>query len=273
MPRITVVIATYNWSSVLPYSIASALEQTFSDFELLVVGDGCTDESEAVVGAIRDPRLRWINIPRVGHQSGPNNEGIRQARGRYIAYLGHDDLWLPHHLQSLVTALDAGADVAHTLVASVSVKKIVSPKTLVPTCVAHTRALAERIGGWRDYRTLSMAPERDLWSRAAAAGARFTAVARLTAVKIPAGPRQGVYRERPSHEQAAWLARIRSERDLEAVLLGSWVLPMVGAETATRRMGRFLLAPWRWPGVVLRLIRRRNGAEIRKVQRFKGVDG
>ena len=62
MPHVTVVMATHNWSTVLPYSIGSVLRQTFSDFELLVVGDGCTDDSESVVAAVGDPRVRWINF-------------------------------------------------------------------------------------------------------------------------------------------------------------------------------------------------------------------
>jgi len=104
-PRVSVIIATYNWSSVLPYSIGSVLRQTMQDFEILVVGDGCTDDSEAVVAAIGDPRIRWFNLPaNSGHQSAPNNEGLRQARGELIAYLGHDDLWLPHHLGAHVAA-------------------------------------------------------------------------------------------------------------------------------------------------------------------------
>ena len=116
-PRVTVIIPTYNWSNVLPYSIGSVLRQSFTDFELLVVGDGCTDDSEQVVTAIADPRVRWINLPvNSGHQSAPNNEGLLQARGSIIAYLGHDDLWLPHHLEVMVAAIDAGADVAHSIV-------------------------------------------------------------------------------------------------------------------------------------------------------------
>ena len=81
-PRVTVIMATWNWCEVLPFSIGSALLQTFGDFELLVVGDGCTDQSERVVAAVGDPRVRWINLPRnTGHQSAPN-EGLRQARGQ-----------------------------------------------------------------------------------------------------------------------------------------------------------------------------------------------
>src|SRR3954469_5228985 len=107
VPRVTVIIATYNWSNVLPYSIGSVLRQTFTDFELLVVGDGCTDDSEQVVASIDDPRVRWINLSaNTRHQSGPNNEGLRQARGMLIAYLGHDDLWLPHHLEAHIKAIE-----------------------------------------------------------------------------------------------------------------------------------------------------------------------
>jgi glycosyltransferase involved in cell wall biosynthesis len=113
-PAVTVIIPTYNWSSVLPYSIGSVLRQTFTDFELLVIEDGCTDDSEEVVRRISDPRVKWINLAtNTGHQSEPNNEGLRHARGQYIAYLGHDDLWLPHHLSCLVSALERGADLAY----------------------------------------------------------------------------------------------------------------------------------------------------------------
>src|SRR6476469_8584395 len=113
-PRITVIMATYNWSSVLPYSIGSALDQTFTDFELLVIGDGCTDESADVVRAIDDPRVHWHNLAEnAGHQAAPNNDGLRRARGTLVAYLGHDDIWLPHHLETLVAACRDGARIAH----------------------------------------------------------------------------------------------------------------------------------------------------------------
>lgn len=76
-PRVTVIIPTYNWSTVLPHAIGSALDQTLYDFELLVIGDGCTDDTEHVVTGIKDPRVRWINLPsNTGHQSGPNNRRL-----------------------------------------------------------------------------------------------------------------------------------------------------------------------------------------------------
>jgi|RhiMetdeSRZDD1v2_1073273.scaffolds.fasta_scaffold36307_3 glycosyltransferase involved in cell wall biosynthesis len=230
-PLFTVIIATYNWSSVLPYSTGSVLEQTFSNFELLVIGDGCTDDSESVVKAIPDSRVRWINLPtNTKHQSGPNNEGLRQARGEFIAYLGHDDLWLPHHLSSLLEALQFGADLAYAW--TMIVRGDDSPQILVPyrptyrpglwippTSIAHRRKIPAQVGNWRHYRDLRVDPEVDLLQRVFDAGYSLTFLPRLTAIKFPAAQRRNVYKDRPSHEQAAWLKRIQQERDFEAVHL------------------------------------------------------
>ncbi|HJQ37126.1 MAG TPA: glycosyltransferase family A protein [Thermoanaerobaculia bacterium] len=265
MPRVTVIIPTYNWSTVLPYSIGSVLDQTFTDFELLVIGDGCTDDSEAVVRAIDDPRVRWINIARTGHQSGPNNEGLRQARGESIAYLGHDDLWLPHHLATLVAALDAGADLAHSLVALIPPRgRIqVAPRAWrPPTSVMHRRGITDRIGGWRDYRELTVTPDGELWNRIEQAGCRIAFVERLTAIKFPAAWRTNVYRRRPCHEQAAWLARIRSEPDLE-------MLKWTAVEPSfIDRLLRLIAHPSQW----LSVLWRRPGARLEAWQRVKGVE-
>lgn len=270
-PRVTVIIPTYNWSTVLPYSIGSVLGQTFTDFELLVVGDGCTDDSEDVVKAIDDPRVRWIGIERTGHQSGPNNEGLRQARGEYVAYLGHDDLWLPHHLAVLVAALDAGADLAHSLLLMVLPEGApnISPPTLTPppSCVMHRRAMTVALGGWRDFRELAVTPERDLWERAAAAGFAFAFLPRLTGVKFSAGVRKDVYRERPSHEQAEWLARICAEGDFEAVELAKVAVRSYRFPSFARRLWQLVMTPSRWRGFVWR----GHGAHLKVEQRFKGV--
>jgi hypothetical protein len=289
--RVTVIIATYNWSSVLKYSIASVLRQTLADFELLVVGDGCTDDSESVVAGIGDPRIRWINLPaHTRHQSGPNNEGLRRARGEFIAYLGHDDLWLPHHLASLVAALDGtGADMAYALMGRVGPEgrfvwpTMPQPKYgawAPPSCMVHRRRVTEQIGGWRDYRELNVEPDVELWRRAHAAGYAFTFVPRLTGMKFPAAWRPGVYRTRPCHEQAAWLARIESEPAFEAEQLAKMladgnavsrlpyreVLRQCLHQTVIRfRRRRSETARWRG------LIWRRQGAGLDEVRRFKGL--
>lgn len=234
-PRVSVIIPTYNRSAVLRYAIRSVLAQTFADFELLVIGDGCTDDSEAVVKAFGDSRIRWSNLPQnTKHQSAPNNEGLRQARGELIAYLGHDDLWLPQHLDLLTKGLDlANADLAY----SFSINVMADGESIWPTiprpergsfasplCVVHRRSVTERIGGWRDYRELAIGPDVELWRRAFASGVRFTFVPRLTGVKFPGSWRRDVYKTLPSHEQESWLGRIENEPDFEQRQLVSLVV-------------------------------------------------
>jgi glycosyltransferase involved in cell wall biosynthesis len=278
-PRVTVIIPTYNWSTVLPFSIGSVLDQTFRDFELLVVGDGCTDDSGTVVAGIGDGRVRWIDAPRTGHQSGPNNEGLRQAKGDLIAYLGHDDLWLPHHLASAVCAIDAGADVASALVLMVSPTRgnyLLVPSSeadyMPPSAVVHRRQAAEAVGGWRDYRELSTDPERDLWRRMRDARCRTTIVPRLGVIKFPAAHRRDVYRTRPCHEQAAWLARIRTEPALEAEALARAALAVREPRTdrPVTSFVRRAVRPFN-PRYWLYRWRTDRGRRIRAAQRFKGV--
>lgn len=226
-PRVTVIIATYDYAEVLPYSIGSVLTQSFADLELWVVGDGCSDDSEKVVRAIDDPRVRWTNLPRnTGNQSGPVNEGMRLARGDVIAYLGHDDLWLPDHLGPLVQAIDEGADLAYAIGAMIDPDGRAHPRPLEPfegalrispTLVAHTRDLARRVGPWRAPDELTTEQDDDFFARVHAAGAVVRFVPRVSAVKLDAARRRNVYRDRPVHEQQAWTERIRHGALLELI--------------------------------------------------------
>jgi glycosyltransferase involved in cell wall biosynthesis len=239
MPRVTVIIPTYNYAEVLPYSIGSVLRQKFEDFELLVIGDHCTDNSESVVQAINDPRIRWINLEKsVGHQSGPNNEGLKQGRGELAAYLGHDDLWLPNHLQQLVKTIDGGADVSYGITESVQpggAAPVFVPEGLdyapgmwiPPTGVMHRREAAIRVGGWRHFCDIkeNMDPEADLWLRLHRAGNKIQLTRMLTAVKFSAAKRKGVYATRPTHEQAEWTKRIKNEPDFAAMELARMLSP------------------------------------------------
>lgn len=228
-PTVSVVIATYNWSSVLRCSITSVLWQTFPDFEILVVGDGCTDDSADVVASFDDSRIHWHNLAEnSGHQSTPNNWGIEHAQGRYLAYLGHDDIWHPTHLERLVAALEfGGTDLVHSLGVMIGpegsnarvVTGVWPGRTYLrgfsapPSTVMHTTSLGRRLGGWRNYREVDIQPDIDFLNRAFDAGARFGHVDHLTVFKFNSAWRMNCYLEKPCHEQSEYLRRIREEPD------------------------------------------------------------
>jgi glycosyltransferase involved in cell wall biosynthesis len=117
MKAATVIVPTHNHGEALRLSVGSALAQTLVDFELLIVGDGCDVETRAVAQALvaADPRVRFLDFPK-GPRKGEahRHTALEDARGRFVAYLGDDDLWLPHHLETL-DALLQGVDFGHTL--------------------------------------------------------------------------------------------------------------------------------------------------------------
>ncbi len=99
MPLASVIIPTYNRLALLREAIASVLRQTMPDFEILAIDDGSTDgTTEAALGAI-DSRIRYIRVPH-GGRSKARNLGLREAKGRFVAFLDDDDLYLPDKLES-----------------------------------------------------------------------------------------------------------------------------------------------------------------------------
>jgi glycosyltransferase involved in cell wall biosynthesis len=97
VPLVSVVIPTYNAPALLLETLATVLAQTFADFEVVVIDDGSTDDTLARLAAVGDPRLRVLTQPNQGIGRA-RNRGLREARGRYVAFLDHDDLWDPQKL-------------------------------------------------------------------------------------------------------------------------------------------------------------------------------
>jgi glycosyltransferase involved in cell wall biosynthesis len=279
-PAVSVIIATFNWSSVLRLAMRSVLAQTFEDFELLVIGDACTDDTEQVVASFGDPRIRWHNrAENFGSQSGPNNTGLEMARGKYVAYLGHDDLWYPTHLANLTRALEeSGADLANSL--SVLVGTSEKPRYILrgglaptgdhqrwlspPSATMHLRSVAADLGGWRDYRTIDQAPDADFFIRAWMAGKRFVQVPELTVFKFPANWREDSYVQKPSFQQEEYLSRMRDQPDFlyrEMSAIAVWYSAGGPDQRQKRPRGlveraRLLFRP---PGTIVENMRKQRG--------------
>ena len=111
VPRVSVFMTTFNGAGLLRESIGSILAQSFSDFELVVVDDCSTDETQAILADCDDPRLRIYRTPRNLGVAGARNFGVSRLRGAYIAALDHDDLSAPERLAIQVTHLDANPNV------------------------------------------------------------------------------------------------------------------------------------------------------------------
>jgi glycosyltransferase involved in cell wall biosynthesis len=109
MTRVSVVIPAYNYARFLGETIQSVLDQTFRDFELIVVDDGSTDNTMEVVSSFKDNRIQYI-YQENGGLSSARNTGIKASKGEYIAFLDSDDIWLPENLELKVKLLDSHPD-------------------------------------------------------------------------------------------------------------------------------------------------------------------
>lgn len=104
-PAVSVVLPTYNRAHLLSESIGSVLAQGYSDFEILVVDDGSTDNTREVVAGIDDKRIRYVELTPNRGQASARNVGIKEAKADLIAFQDSDDIWMPEKLGMQVSAL------------------------------------------------------------------------------------------------------------------------------------------------------------------------
>lgn len=99
---VSIITSSYNSQAFIARTIESVLAQTYQDWEMLIVDDCSTDRSAAIIKryCARDSRVKYLSTSRPsGSPCEPRNIGIRHARGRYIAFLDSDDMWLPNKLE------------------------------------------------------------------------------------------------------------------------------------------------------------------------------
>lgn len=108
-PLISVIIPAYNCEKTIQETINSVLQQTFTDFELIVINDGSQDATLDVIGKIQDPRLKVFSFENAGGNVS-RNRGLNQAVGNYISFLDADDIWTPDKLKSQLEALQKTPD-------------------------------------------------------------------------------------------------------------------------------------------------------------------
>jgi glycosyltransferase involved in cell wall biosynthesis len=110
MPKVSVIVPVYNGMAYLPETITNLLNQTYTDFEVVIVNDGSTDNLAEWVSQISDSRIKLISQENQGLAK-TRNTGIRESQGEYLAFLDADDLWESTKLAKQVEVLDAHPEV------------------------------------------------------------------------------------------------------------------------------------------------------------------
>jgi len=198
LPAVTVITATYNSSKTLKFTIKSVLNQDFKDFEYYIVGDCCTDDTEQVVNSFNDQRIKWINLNKnSGSQSGPNNQGLKRAKGKYVAYLGHDDLWFPWHLSKLHECIENyKVGLVHSLCARIGPEVTEWPvgppyfesnyrgHHCPPSTWLHIKNLVEKCGTWPDYTDYHQMVDTQYLNRMNVKGIKIKYIPELSVIKF-----------------------------------------------------------------------------------------
>lgn len=282
---------------MLAFSIESALTQSVSDLEVLVVGDACTDNTGEVVAGFDDDRLRFYNREiNHGEQSAPNNDGVRRTNGELVAFLNHDDMWFPDHLKRAVAELDrTGWDGVLSAGARLEPNgrwsylgpshggEVPAVRNYPCSCWLVRRKALERVGGFRDARQLRQPPSAEWIERARRLGCRFGGVPGVSLVMVPSGCRPDSYAgdSHPEHRKAHLLVQSPggretvleqllldladrrerpSARELLALAYRLWVAPILFRITRLS-MGSQLVA-LRYP---------RKGAYLERLRRIRGL--
>src|SRR5581483_2852957 len=174
-PLVSAIVPTYNGERFLGQALDSALAQTLRDLEIVVVDDGSTDASPAIAA---DYAAQHPGIVRVIRQQNQGlcyarNTALAAARGRYLALLDCDDVWLPHHLADCVAALERRPDaaLAHANVIRIDADAFLAlflrlEHVCCPTAVFRREAI-ERVGNFDAQFNRLGCEDRDLWLRIA----------------------------------------------------------------------------------------------------------
>ncbi|HEX7051019.1 MAG TPA: glycosyltransferase [Longimicrobiales bacterium] len=206
-PLLSVVIPTYNRLRLLRETIESVRAQTYAHWELIVVDDGSTDGTAEYVAGLGDPKIRLVGAERSGSPAVARNIGIGHARGEYVAFLDHDDIWMPGKLEAQVAALAnrPEADWCYTRLWQIDpagrslgqyddsvpfggaalLDAIGLKPGITTSAVVVRRALLERMGGFDPY--LTGCEDLDLWIRLRRESEPVAIIEPLTRIRVHDG--------------------------------------------------------------------------------------
>lgn len=194
VPRVSVVIPTYNHAQFIGHALASVCAQTFTDWEAIVINNFSTDDTESVIAAVADPRIRLVNFANHGVIAASRNHGMALARGEFVAFLDSDDCWYPQKLEHCLKMMSSGYDVVcHGEVwvserdsarrlrevfygpeSRASFESLLFEGNCISTsAVVVLRQYLEAVAGFDESEALITAEDYHLWLKLARAGAKI----------------------------------------------------------------------------------------------------
>lgn len=182
-PKVSIVMAVYNGGDVIRTTVDSVLNQTFRDFEFIIVDDCSRDDTVKIIESYRDPRLVLIKNSANSGQTRSLNTGLREARGEYIARTDAGDISFPQRLEKQAAFLDKHPDVAVLGTSAIrydeegriidvvhmpAAEKAIRQRLLVTTPVVHISVMMRKdailpLGGYDD--DFYVLADYELWSR------------------------------------------------------------------------------------------------------------
>lgn len=184
-PIVSVVIPTYNRAHLIGRAIQSVINQTYQDYEIIVVDDGSTDNTKNVVNTFTDERVKYISLAESsGGSAAPRNMGVKSAKGEYIASLDDDDFWFDEDkLMKQVEFLNVHSDVVLVGTNTITVddnntelshsilpekddeirKKMLEQNCFIHSSVMFRRFDAMSLGGYCQVEGTSYSNDYDLW--------------------------------------------------------------------------------------------------------------
>ena len=188
-PFFSVVIPTFNREKTILNTIQSVLEQTFTDFEILVIDDGSTDDTSKTLGPIQDSRFSYHKIEASGGPARPRNIGVQKAQAKWICFLDSDDFWFKNKLETIhsqlinhpqidfifhgLNVLGEGSREIHKKIPLNPVTKPVYKsillncynKTIPTSTVTVKKDLLQQVGGFNEDPSYVSMEDFDLWVR------------------------------------------------------------------------------------------------------------
>jgi glycosyltransferase involved in cell wall biosynthesis len=191
-PRISIVVPTYNSEPLLRRALSSIVNQTFKNWEAIVIDNYSTDASMDVIKSFNDPRIIVQSFKNYGVIGASRNLGIKNSKAAFIAFLDSDDEWLPEKLETINRYIEQGAEaicngeiwirdekeikkVFYGPVERSSYRSLLFRGNRMSTsAMTVSKRLLEKVGGFSENPELATVEDYDLWMKLAQEKVVFT---------------------------------------------------------------------------------------------------